>query len=86
MIFYFSMFKLGLECEPCPDDDSWTSIINRGGLLAASTEVKEKVQKINTAFNDYHRDGSLFTGITSMVQFSTLEVNPIKMQTDGKSL
>ena len=40
--------------------------------MDASAEVKEQVKKINTAFNIYHRDGSLLTGMKSMVEFSNL--------------
>ena len=57
-------------------------MINRGGLLRASTEVEEMVKKINIAFNLYHKDGSLFTGMSSMVEFSNLELNPILEEKD----
>ena len=57
-----SFFQFGLECEPVDaDDETWTGMVNRGGLVNASDAVKENVRKINAAFNLYHRD-TLMTG------------------------
>jgi len=64
---YFSGYasrKLGLECRfITPDDPSWTGLRNLGRLVRGTPEVEANIRKINTAFNTYHKNGKLVSGV-----------------------
>ena len=55
---------LGLEYGPLlATDRSWSGLKNRGALVKAARYVEENVYKINLAFNKFHKNGILVSGV-----------------------